>query len=331
MKTRLKHLRTGLLLLFLGPLCSLFFYQIYQAESLNSHPLNLRTKERIELRGTIAARGGQVLASSSGDHRVYPAGEVTAPLVGYWDRYLGRAGLEASYQKLLASSAGEPGEPPVPGRNLRLSLELPLQEQVYEAMADHQGAFLLLDLEDGAVRVSVSRPSFRPGELDQNWEEISTDPNAPLIERVAQGLYPTEELSLLLPPLVGERQFNESVFERLKFHQRVNGYPGSEGGIHTPKSLVSPLALARLLAAWRRGGQDRPPYLVEGTSAAQTDWLPDRAESCPDSWSCIGEEGSWWFAFEGEELALLRLEGSSSAERLGVSILDLCRSRRSPK
>ena len=121
--------------------------------------------------------------------RFYPAGEVTAQLVGITDiKDQGREGMELAYDSWLT---GEPGskkvmkdragriikdislvKPASPGEALRLSIDLRVQYAAYRALktsvAKHQaksGSVVVLDIETGEVLAMANQPSFNPNDL----------------------------------------------------------------------------------------------------------------------------------------------------------------------
>ncbi|HUK13359.1 MAG TPA: penicillin-binding protein 2 [Thermoanaerobaculaceae bacterium] len=123
---------------------------------------------------------------------------------------VGRSGLERAYQPVLGGTPGNlvvvvdafgrqvsalDEEPPVPGRPLRITLDLSLQREAAEAMAGQVGAVVGIDPRDGAVRILLSQPAFDPdlfaGHLEPTkWQELVADPLKPLNDRGLQALYP---------------------------------------------------------------------------------------------------------------------------------------------
>ena len=47
----------------------------------------------------------------------------------------------------------------------------------------------MLDVRRGAVLVAVSKPTFDPGQVDEQWASLSQGEARPLYNRVSQGLY----------------------------------------------------------------------------------------------------------------------------------------------
>jgi cell division protein FtsW (lipid II flippase) len=159
--------------------------------------------DRYVKRGSILDRQDNPLAESSGNagtiQRSYPYTPL-GPLVGYTDPVYGQAGLEASLDPYLRGLKGYPaltswwehliyGQPP-PGLDVRLSLEQDLQTKADELMADHRGALVLLNAHTGEVLAMASSPNFDANQLNNTWASLVNDPNSPLLDRAAMGMYP---------------------------------------------------------------------------------------------------------------------------------------------
>ena len=119
-------------------------------------------------------------------HRYYPAGEVSAHVVGYTDiDDRGQEGLELSYNEWLAGLPGKkkvlinlheeivrdlmPVEDATPGRNLDLSIDLRLQFLAYRELKSAishykatSGSIVILDVRTGQVISMVNQPSYNP-------------------------------------------------------------------------------------------------------------------------------------------------------------------------
>jgi len=120
--------------------------------------------------------------------RFYPAGEVTAQLVGFTDiNDDGQEGMELAYNAVLS---GEPGakkvvkdlagrvikdislvKPASHGSTLRLSIDLRVQYAAYRALKaavqKHQaksGSVVVLDVHTGEVLAMANQPSFNPND-----------------------------------------------------------------------------------------------------------------------------------------------------------------------
>jgi len=164
--------------------------------------------------------------------RHYPLGETGAHMIGYIGRvsqadkeriakwpdaddyigtdYIGKVGLEQSYEKELHGTTGvEEVEitaggravrtldrtPSVPGNNLILSVDIKLQEVVEKAFGNRRGALIAIEPKTGDVLAFVSKPTFDPnlfvdGIDPKSWDELNGDPDKPLLNRALRGTYP---------------------------------------------------------------------------------------------------------------------------------------------
>jgi penicillin-binding protein 2 len=130
----------------------------------------------------------------------------------FLDGRIGRAGVEASFEELLAGVSGGrlverdrrtgayrvvSAEEPIPGRDLHLTIDAELQRAT-EAILDRAigraggrgGAAVLLDAETGAVRVLASAPRYPLAELRTRYAELAADPGAPLVHRALAAQLP---------------------------------------------------------------------------------------------------------------------------------------------
>ncbi|HEX6928417.1 MAG TPA: penicillin-binding protein 2 [Gammaproteobacteria bacterium] len=160
--------------------------------------------------------------------RRYPLGPIMAHVVGYIGsiterelqardeaRYsgtsqIGKVGIERSYEDVLH---GYPGvqqvetnaqsrvlrvldvEPPVPGRDLILSIDARLQKAAFDALGDYKGAVVAIDPRNGEVLAMVSKPAYNPnlfveGIDTKTLETFYTDIQRPLFNRAINGAYP---------------------------------------------------------------------------------------------------------------------------------------------
>lgn len=125
-------------------------------------------------------------------------------------RHIGKVGLEKFYEDRLHGTIGfrrveinvqgrvigKPlfEKPPVPGKNMRLSLDIRLQLVADKAMKDSRGSVIAIDPYTGEVLALVSNPGYDPNEFVtgmsiENYEQISTSEDRPLFNRALRGLY----------------------------------------------------------------------------------------------------------------------------------------------
>lgn len=204
----MKELRVVGLAILLGFFCvglSAFYWGVIEADRLYSREDNPRLVEErvVILRGSIYDEGGVLLASTgldydrSGLRRLYPHPE-TAAAVGYYSLRYGASGVEGVYDSLLRGAEGptllaetvrQTLHQPAVGGDVRLTLNIDVQQAAAEALGSLHGAVVMATLPDGKIRAMVSMPYADPNFLDENHEVLAESPDAPLLNRVTQGLY----------------------------------------------------------------------------------------------------------------------------------------------
>ncbi len=160
--------------------------------------------------------------------RRYPLGPLLAHVVGYVGRidandlehldptlyqgtsHVGRSGIERSYEDVLHGTPGyELDEvnadgriqrvlethPPIPGKNLYLSIDVRIQKAAEAAFDGRPGAAVVIDPRNGQVLAMVSIPTFDPnlfvnGISQADYSALTTDPEKPLYNRALRGVYP---------------------------------------------------------------------------------------------------------------------------------------------
>ncbi|MBN1643150.1 MAG: penicillin-binding protein 2 [Anaerolineae bacterium] len=202
---QITHLGRTMALGFLAITLGLGYWVLVRGPALvrrEDNPRLIESERRIE-RGDILDRRGLALAHSvSGAggvwERVYPEPSA-APVVGYASIDLGTGGIEATYDAQLRGE--RPGAPlaqlrdqllhvyPV-GADVRLAIDRELQREAAEALGIRTGAVVVLDARSGEILALVSRPTFDPNTLEEDWPQLQFNPDKPMLNRATQGLYP---------------------------------------------------------------------------------------------------------------------------------------------
>jgi penicillin-binding protein 2 len=128
--------------------------------------------------------------------------------------YTGDLGVERSYEQYLRGVKGievlirdargriqgryENGAhdvSPISGRDLKLSLDIRLQEYAESLMVGKRGAIVAIEPETGEILCMVSSPTYDPTRLvgrdrGKNYRELVNDPAKPLFDRSLMGAYP---------------------------------------------------------------------------------------------------------------------------------------------
>ncbi len=173
--------------------------------------------------------------------RHYPYGPLFAHVIGYVGRInetelsnfdaetyrnysgthnIGKTGLERYYEADLLGEVGNQHietnahgrvlrvlglQDPVPGKDIHLHLDIHLQQIATEAMGEHRGAIVAMDVASGGILALVSTPSFDPnlfvtGISYKDYQALNESPDLPLYNRAIQGQYPPGSL---LKPMLG--------------------------------------------------------------------------------------------------------------------------------
>ena len=165
-----------------------------------------------------------------GFSRFYPTGPAVAHLVGYvgsasakdYEKEknpllitpgfkIGKEGLERTLEDRLRGQPGgqrveltargklvrelEP-KPDRSGQTVKLTIDVGLQEYAARRMGDQSGALVAMDVTNGDMLAYVSMPAYDPNSFSDGigrteWRMLSEDDHIPLLNKVAQGLYPS--------------------------------------------------------------------------------------------------------------------------------------------
>jgi len=104
-------------------------------------------------------------------------------------------GQNGSRQALVDSHGREVGRlgetEAVPGKPLKLTLDIDLQIAAEEAMEGKNGAIVAMDPRTGEILAMVSRPAFNPNDFSvrisrNEWNKLVEDPDHPLLNKAIQ-------------------------------------------------------------------------------------------------------------------------------------------------
>lgn len=190
--------------LFVALIVNLTWIMGVRAQWFQDRPQNKRSiaKEMKIKRGDILGFDGSVIAGTDRKsgyyYRDYPNGTLAPQLVGYDSVRYGRSGIEAQLNDELTGQASDLGvqnwvdkllgrRPK--GANLKLTLVPAVQRTAQQQLRHQKGAIVVLDPKTGALIASASAPAYDPAHLESQWGRLSSDVNAPLLNRPTQGLY----------------------------------------------------------------------------------------------------------------------------------------------
>jgi penicillin-binding protein 2 len=271
--------------------------------------------------------------------REYLFGELTSHLLGYvgpipaeqFDNYenrgydltdiIGLAGLETEYEEWLHGVKGlENVEVDVtgrkirtvsrnieahPGHNLRLSIDMGLQEATAKALQEqmdevgsNQGVAIAMNPKTGEILATVSLPSFdnnifSRGITARELSLLSEDPWTPLVNHAIAGLYPPGSTFKIIPASGALQE--RTIFPETTFFD--------EGVLYLPNQFEPDnLDLAQPFYCWLRTGHGEVS-LISGLA-----------------WSCdvyFYQVGGGYYPAEYEGLGLERLAGYAEMFGLG--------------
>ena len=129
-------------------------------------------------------------------------------------RNIGKLGLERYYEDILHGTIGHQevevnnkgriirtlsSTPPIPGKDLTLTLDIELQMIAKRALSGKRGAVVAIDPRDGGVLAMYSNPSydgnlFVHGISSKNYKKLLNSKDLPLINRTVQGYPPASTI-----------------------------------------------------------------------------------------------------------------------------------------
>src|SRR2546423_12029051 len=262
------------------------------AESRNAESLPIRTRLTDEEVAKFAAnryRYNGTVEIKARLFRQYPYDDLASHVMGYMGRinqadqerleeegvdanyrgtdYIGKAGIEASYQHELhgttgfeqveIDAAGRSKLPPLsrtpsqPGNNVALTLDMTLQQVAENAFGERRGALVAIEPDSGGVLAFVSKPGFDPnlfvdGIDPQSWAELNNSIDKPLNNRAIAGMYPpgsTFKPFMALAALeLGKRTPRSTIHDPGYFdfggRRFRDSRPGGNGVVDLYKSIV---------------------------------------------------------------------------------------------
>lgn len=164
--------------------------------------------DRYSPRGEIYALSGEKLVEvrgTSGSYELWVNEPQLSNTLGYAHPAYGQSGLNLSQYALLRGYAGVPleerwqhellyNQPPA-GLDVKLNINMTLQNKADELLGDHKGAIVLANAQTGEIYAIASHPSFNSNTLSETWDDLMLRTDAPLLNRATQGSYPLGTLS----------------------------------------------------------------------------------------------------------------------------------------
>ena len=180
------------------------WWAVFRADDLVERVDNPRrtVNEHFVKRGSILDRRNQPISVSTGESGTFTRNYLYPQLslvTGYTHPLYGQAGMEVSLDPYLRGLQGNPasliwsrellyGQPPE-GLDVRLSIDLNLQQNADQLLEGSTGALVLINARSGEILAMASHPNFNAAEIDEKFEIWTTDASAPLLNRATQGQY----------------------------------------------------------------------------------------------------------------------------------------------
>src|SRR5262245_36150943 len=173
--------------------------------------------------------------------RFYREGQLAAHLLGYVGEisekqleteefryckpgdFIGKAGVERVYNRILTGVDGErrvmvdsrgrevavlDSVEPIPGNDLRLTIDLDIQRAAENGFGEKGGAAISLDPRSGEILSLVSRPAFDPNSFSsriskKEWVDLINDPRKPMQNRAIQSRFPPGSVFKIIMTIAG--------------------------------------------------------------------------------------------------------------------------------
>ena len=218
MNHQIRRVAVVILVAFMALLAAPLYWQVLAADRLANDSRNTRVliKEYAIERGPIVLADRTQVAESvrARDRsdplkfvRRYPQGPRYGMVTGFYSLVFGRTLVEQKFNSFLLGRAPEQFTQNVtdlltarssPGGTLVLTLDRATQQAAESALGGRKGAVVALDPKTGAVLAMTTFPRYDPNDLSshdperirRNWDSLIKDPDGPLLNRAAGGLYP---------------------------------------------------------------------------------------------------------------------------------------------
>ncbi|RMI04824.1 MAG: penicillin-binding protein 2 [Calditrichaeota bacterium] len=191
------------------------FQPVKIARHVDQRTLTLLLENKLDLPGLewkVEPRRNYIFSRSFA-HVLGPLGEIGENELGKNPEYeqgdlVGKKGVERvmdaalrgkkGYRYLKVDALGRVvGEvssgkdtPPIPGKDLYLTIDARLQLYADSLFGDRTGALVAINVQNGEVLTLVSRPNYDLGQYRELWHRLISDTLKPLFDRATQAAYP---------------------------------------------------------------------------------------------------------------------------------------------
>jgi len=257
---------------------------------------------------------------------------------------IGKQGIERVYNSELTGIDGErrvmvnslgrvikvlEKKDAVPGKEIRLSIDLDLQLVGEKLLQDRVGALVAMDPNTGEVLAMVSRPAFDPNSFigrisSEDWLELVSDPSSPFMNRAIQGTYSPGSIFKIIMAFAaldaGDIHRDDWIFcnGQLEMYDRVFhcSHPGGHGFVNINLAIQSSCNVFFYQLGREMGIDSIARYSHKMGLGERTmvDLPGERTGVVPDPEWKLKRYGRRWFA--GETISVSIGQGALSATPL---------------
>ncbi len=213
-----------------------------------------------------------------------------------------------SYGKLIRNISIEP---PLKGKDLKLSIDLDLQKKLFSDFKGRKGALVAIEPRTGLIRALISSPTYDPNLLNSinDYEEVKSllaDKDSPLFNRALSGQYPPAST---LKPFVGMAaleaetiSWEKRIFDSGEYYVEGDDRPykgwkeGGHGNVDMKKAIIESSDVYFYALAYDLTINNLSPFLEKFGYGKQSGLTENEAKGILPSrkWK-LGYIGEAWF------------------------------------
>ncbi len=201
-------------------------------------------------------------------------------------------------------------EPSIKGKNVKLSIDIELQNNLYKEFEGKKGALIAIEPDTGFIRAMISSPSYDPNHFNNlNVEKIKTllsNKNSPLFNRAISGQYPPAST---LKPFIGLVALEEKVIswrdkilDEGEFFVEGDERPyrgwkeGGHGEVDMEKAIAESSDVYFYNIAFDLTVSSISPFLDKFGFGKSSQLFKNESEGIlPDQKWKLGKKGEFWF------------------------------------
>lgn len=310
----------------------------YPYKSLGVHLIGYTAEIDADTLAKVRPKGYETLPSEE-RQKLNPLGYEAGDVIGAtgiersWESYLrGQRGWE----KRVVDARGryrtgpeaerlldqQNRQEPLPGRDLRLTVDIDLEQSIDKAFRPHQaGAAVVVDVRTGRLVALYSKPDYDPNDLAggsgrerirETWNKLYTDPLRPMLDKTMSGAFqpgstfkPFSALAALEDKLV-EPEETERCDGYLPFGRRIFHCTHVHGKVNLKDAIAEScnIYFFKLAALSKRGestGMDRIAHMATEFGLGQKTGIgvnPEATGRIPTrSWYALRYKGQFRIGF----------------------------------